>query len=116
MDYERQWQRIMTSNMFSEPAVITDGEAVYLSLTGIFCSGSYEEDSPAPYSPKRLVSRECFQVSSMSIPDGVKDPWETLKGWDLLLTNRSLAFRILDISGKRGGMLTLYLQEKNTDG
>ena len=112
-DYELQWQRIMDNNMFSEPAVITDGETIHLSVRGVFCSGSYEEDSPAPYSPKRLVAKECFQLASSSVPEQIPNPWDAFEGMDLLLVDRNLAFRIHDVSGKRGGTLTLHLKEKN---
>lgn len=114
-DYELQWARIMDNNMFSEPAVITDGETTYLTVRGVFCSGSYQEETAAPYAPKRLVAKECFQLASASIPEGISNPWDAFEGMDLCLTERNLVFVIHEVSGKRGGMFTLYLKEKEKD-
>lgn len=110
-DYEAQWQSIMANNMFAEEALITDGESISLSVRGVFFSGSYEEEQAAAYAPKRLVNKEFFQVSSNAIPAEMPDPWRTLEGLNLILEERGVVFRIYEVAGKRGGTLTLSLQE-----
>lgn len=110
-EYEAQWQSILSNNMFAEDAVITDNEAISLQVRGVFFSGSYEEESAAAYAPKRLVNKEYFQVSYKDIPGVITDPWTMLEGMELLLPERGLSFRIYEVAGKRGGTLTLSLQE-----
>lgn len=110
-DPEMQFSRLIANSMFSEGATFSDGGSQSFAARGIFYSGSYEEDSPAAYAPRKLVAKECFQISTLSVPTTVENPWDELKGWSVTLTQRNLKFRIIDISGKRGGMFTLYLQE-----
>lgn len=110
-EYEAQWQSILSDNMFAEDAVITDGEAFRLDVRGVFFSGSYEEDAASAYAAKRLIAKEYLQVSSRSIPADIEDPWHALEGLTLILPERDLSFRIYEVAGKRGGTLTLSLQE-----
>ena len=112
-EYEAQWQSIMSDNMFTESATITDGQEITFSVRGVFFSGSYAEESAAAYAPKRFTQKEFFKLSSMEIPSDIKEPWNTLQGMTLILDERGFTFRISDVSGKRGGDLTLSLQEKN---
>lgn len=110
-EYEAQWQSILGNNMFTEEAVLTDNEVISFSVRGVFFSGSYEEEQAAAYAPKRLVNKEYFQVASTEIPVEIQDPWKTLEGFSLMLPGRDLSFRIYEVAGKRGGTLTLSLQE-----
>lgn len=110
-EYEAQWQSIMSDNMFTESATITDGQEITFSVRGVFFSGSYDEESAAPYAPKRLVSKEYFRLSSLEIPSEINEPWKTLEGFTLVLDERGINFRIYEVSGKRGGQFTLSLQE-----
>lgn len=114
-DYEYQWQTIMADNMFAEDAVISSDDVDPFVVRGIFFSGSYQDEPVASYAPSRLTTKEYFQVSSLSIPSEIENPWTWLEGMTLCLEGRNLVFRIHSVVGKRGGMLTLYLQEKKNE-
>lgn len=108
-DYEYQWSQLMRDNLYTEDAVIQTDE-LSLNVKGIYYSGSYEEDSPAPYAPKEAVDRYGFQISSREIPEEIEEPTRELAGATLLLPGRNRTFRILAINGNEGGVLTLRLQ------
>lgn len=112
-DFAEQMGNIVMDGPFSEEAVLSVEGYSDMSVSGIFFSGSYEEGSMAPYSMKNLVDREFFQVSTLQLSD-IDRPWDALRGATLEL--RGKTFRISAVSGKRGSVLTLELQEVEDDG
>lgn len=117
-DFDYQWQQILNDNIFTEEAVLSrgEGEAVMeCRIKGCYYSGSYEEDSPAPYAPKGMVDKDGFQVSAREIPAGMGNPRTDLNGAELFLEGRGLKFRVLSVSGNNGGMYTLRLQPKKDE-
>lgn len=110
LDFEEQWQGLMEDGAFSESGEITLKSSLSFTLKGIFFSGTYEDYKPTAYSGMTFEQKEWFQVSSLSIPDEVSKPWIDLKNAILELPSRG-TFRVSDIKGKRGGMLTLFLKE-----
>ena len=109
-DYEFQWSQIMKDNLYTEEAVISDDATVHIVVHGIYYSGSYEEDSPAPYAPKKFEDRDGFQVASSEIPETLEDPRKNLIGLTLFLPGRGLSFRVQAVTGNHGGMYTLKLR------
>lgn len=116
--YDSQWASIMESSMFAEPAVITDEEAFYLDVNGVYCSGSYSEDTPAAYAPKARVNKDSFQLASDALPSDIDSPEKALVGMKLLLPNRPRirAFRIFSVDGNNSGLYTLNLQKVKEEG
>lgn len=116
--YDAQWKSIMSNSMFSEPAVITDEETFCLDVTGVYCSGSYSEESPAAYAPKARVNKDSFQLSADEITEEIDDPEKSLVGMKLLLPNRPWirAFRIFAVDGNNSGLFTLNLQKVKEEG
>lgn len=104
------WKVIMEDNLFTEVAEISSPDFSF-SVHGIFYSGTYGEESPAPYAPKRFESKESFQIALNSLPDTIEKPEQSLKGAILVLPTRG-KYRVSDISGKQSGMLTLELQQR----
>lgn len=112
-EFAEQIGNIVMDGPFSEEAVLSVDGYLDRSVGGIFFSGSYEEGNMAPYSMKNLVDREFFQVSALQLSD-IDRPWDALRGATLALRGRE--FRISAVSGKRGSVLTLELQEADDDG
>jgi hypothetical protein len=111
-EFAEQLKELVTDGQFSEEAVLSvDGYPTF-SVTGIFFSGSYEEGSMAAYSTRNLVDKEFFQISVFQLID-IPNPWNALRGATLEVRNK--VFRVLAISGKRGDVLTLELQEAEED-
>lgn len=110
LDFEQQWQELMEDGAFSERGTITPAKGSAFTVSGIFFSGTYEDYKPTPYSGTAFEMKEWFQISSRSIPDEIERPWQALKGARLELPLRG-KFKVNDISGKRGGMLTLFIKE-----
>lgn len=109
-DIEYQWQQLLNDNIFTEEAIITDDETVYLHVKGVFYSGSYKEDSAAPYAPKENVDKDGFQMSAREIPLELENPTKALTGATLILPGRNLSFRIRSVIGNKCGQYTLRLQ------
>lgn len=110
LDFESQWQSLMEDGAFSESATITPAKGRSFSVSGIFFSGTYEDYKPTAYSGVALEQKEWFQISSRSIPEEIDKPWQSLKGAKVSLPLRG-SFKVHDVSGKRGGMLTLFIKE-----
>lgn len=109
---ESQWQNLLESGSWSETmeVVLTDNPLIVsFPVNGIFYSGTYSEQSPAPYAPKRATKGEFFQLSLKSLPYGVTDPMVNLKG-AYIKSQRRGTYKILDVKGEKSGMLTLVLQ------
>lgn len=113
-DFEYQWQQILNDNIFTEEAILTKGDDSW-TIKGCYYSGSYEEDSPAPYAPKALVEKDGFQVSALELPSEMGNPMYDLNGCTLHLTGRDLDFRVLSVMGNHGGMYTMRLQPVKED-
>ena len=94
--FDEQWNLIMNSSVFAEDASLSvDG--VDIPLRGVFISGTFEEDSSAPYAPKMYVDREFFK--------------KVLVGASLRLIERGRLFRVFSVIGKDNGDLEVELQE-----
>lgn len=109
-DFEEAWQEIMEDGAFSESATIAPIDGASFPCSGIFYSGTYEIGSKTPYSGETYESRDFFQVSSRSLPSEIATPWNTLKGAVVTLPARG-KYKVHDIKGKLGGMLTFRLKE-----
>lgn len=112
--FNAQIANILEGGQFSEKAVIAleDDADTEFTVYGFFYSGSYEEERIAPYSATTATDKEFFQLSASQLAD-ISTPWTTLKG--VILEARSTTFRISEVYGKRGEMLTLELQEVEDD-
>lgn len=110
LEFEEQWQELMEDGVFSESARITLKNSVSFTLKGIFFSGTYEDYKPTAYAGVTFEQKEWFQVSSLSIPAEIEKAWVDLKNAKLELPSRG-TFKVSDVKGKRGGMLTLFIKE-----
>lgn len=109
---ESQWQNLLESGSWSEPMKVALPDSLLIpifTVNGIFYSGTYSEQSPAPYAPRRATKGEFFQLSLKSLPSGVTDPIAKLKG-SYIKSQRRGTYKILDVRGEKSGMLTLVLQ------
>jgi hypothetical protein len=109
-DFDDVWREIMEDGAFSESAVIAPASGASFPCKGIFYSGTYDTSSKTPYSGEVFESRDFFQLSSLSVPSSVSSPWNSLKGATISLPDRGV-FKVHDVKGKLGGMLTLRLKE-----
>lgn len=114
LDFEEQWKELMEEGVFSESGKMTLKSGLSFALNGIFFSGTYEDYKPTAYAGTTYEMKEWFQVSSLSIPTEVLKPWLELKNAILVLPSRG-SFKVSDIKGKRGGMLTLFLKETENE-
>lgn len=106
---DEQWMEIMNDNLFSESAKLTLATGEEFAITGIFYSGSYQQESPAAYSSKRWSKEEWFEVSRHSLPTYVEDPVQNLKR-AVLESDRGY-FKVLQVKGEQSGSLYLQLQK-----
>lgn len=111
LDFEEQWKELMEEGAFSESGKITLQSGLSFALSGIFFSGTYDDNyEPTKYAGSTYDTKEWFQVSSLSIPEEVTTPWQDLKYAILVLPARG-SFKVSEVKGKRGGMLTLFIKE-----
>ena len=108
--YDLQWNSIMESSMFAEKATLTV-KGIDIEVTGIYISGSFETDSPAPYSPKTYIEKDYFRMSRLQVEGKVEGSLrESLTGSTLTLSERGLKFRVYEVLGKNQGDIELTLQ------
>ena len=109
--FDEQWNLIMKSSVFAEDASLSvDG--VDIPLRGVFISGTFEEDSSAPYAPKMYVDREFFRFSMLQLKGKLDEPFKkVLVGASLRLIERGRLFRVFSVIGKDNGDLEVELQE-----
>ena len=110
LDFEEQWKELMEEGAFSESGKITLQSGLSFALSGIFFSGTYDNYEPTKYAGSTYDTKEWFQVSSLSIPEEVTKPWSDLLYAILVLPARG-SFKVSEVKGKRGGMLTLFIKE-----
>ena len=105
MFYDDAFKVITESSAFSEEAVLTVGDDEY-KLNGFFCSGNYgERKLDKGYTTLKAVKRQSFQMSRLSLPNGVEVPALARQ----TLTVRSMDFIIREVTGNDSGMLVMDL-------
>lgn len=109
--FNEQWNLIMNSSIFAEDATLSvDG--VDIPLRGVFISGTFKEDSPAPYAPKSYVDREFFRFPLVQIRGKVSGFWkDRLIGAIVFMPERNRRFRVFAAIGKDNGDVEVELQE-----
>ena len=108
--YDLQWNSIMESSMFAEKATLTV-KGIDLEVTGIYISGSFETDSPPPYSPTTYIGKDYFRMSRLQVEGKIEGSLrESLTGSTLTLSERGLKFRVYEVLGKNQGDIELTLQ------
>ena len=108
--YDLQWNSIMESSMFAEKATLTV-KGIDLEVTGIYISGSFETDSPGPYSAKTYIEKDYFRMSRLQVEGKIEGSLrESLTGSTLTLSERGLKFRVYEVLGKNQGDIELTLQ------
>ena len=108
--YDLQWNSIMESSMFADQATLTV-KGIDLHVAGIYISGSFETDSPAPNSPKPYLEKHFFRMSRLQVEGKIDGSLrESLTGSTLTLSERGLKFRVYEVLGKNQGDVELTLQ------
>ena len=108
--FDEQWNLIMNSSVFAEGP--PDWPMMAAPLRGVFISGTFEEDSSAPYAPKMYVDREFFRFSMLQLKGKLDEPFKkVLVGASLRLIERGRLFRVFSVIGKDNGDLEVELQE-----
>ena len=114
-DFEETWREIMEDGAFSESATLSPAKGDSFSCSGIFFSGTYDISAKTNYTNEMYEPRDFFHLSSLSLPKTISAPWNDLKGATVMLPLRG-SYKVYDVKGKRGGMLTLRLKEVARDG
>ncbi len=111
MFYDDVFKAITESSLFSQTVKLVvekNGVISEYSLSGIFCSGTYSDDSPAQaYSPKKGVRGDSFEISLLSVPTQITDPKRGLIG--AVLNGDIGNYRVFEVRGERSGILKLML-------
>lgn len=110
--FERQWQNLMESGAWSEKFTISL-QASYgiedFTVSGVFYSGTFDEDSPAQaYAPRKGVKREEFCISLNSLPAVVTDPRRMLQSAVITSSVRG-SFKVYEVRGEKSGTLGMLL-------
>lgn len=107
-----QWKEIIENDPFSENAeiLLTTGES--FAVSGIYYSGSYQENRKTPYAPTKWERQDWFQISLYSLPSEIcGDPSKFLRNAQIEVENRGI-FKIHEVKGANSGMLTIFIQPK----
>lgn len=112
---ESQWKDLMENGAWSESFSVTPDASYKIegfAVSGIFCSGTSAEDSPAqPYAPRKSVRKEMFRISPVSLPPSVTDPKRMLQGAVIASATRG-TYKVLEVRGEKSGTLSLVLNPK----
>lgn len=114
---QNQWTAITADGLFSEKAQITLTDGTVLAVSGIYCSGTYKDLNLAPYMYNRGEQRDYFKLS-LSLVDSLDEPAKALVNATLELMDRPSGhpvYRVFEVAGNRGGILSLKLQAIETD-
>lgn len=111
-EIQSQWTELMGNGGWSEDFVFTLDSSYQtedFAMSGIFYSGTSDEDSPAQaYAPKKAVRKEAFQIALASLPSAVTDPKRMLQGAVLTSASRG-TYKVREVRGEKSGTLTLML-------
>lgn len=111
-EIQSQWTELMGNGGWSEDFVFTLDSSYQIegfAMSGIFYSGTSDEDSPAQaYAPKKAVRKEAFQIALAGLPSVVTDPKRMLQGAVLSSASRG-TYKVREVRGEKSGTLTLML-------
>ena len=111
-EIQSQWTELMGNGGWSEDFVFTLDSSYQtegFALSGIFYSGTSDEDSPAQaYAPKKAVRKEAVQIALASLPSAVTEPKRMLQGAVLSSASRG-TYKVREVRGEKSGTLTLML-------
>lgn len=112
MDFNAQWDSIITSSMFAENANLSVDGGDIIAIRGVYISGSFKEESSAAYAPKVYTREDYFRFSNRQLKGKLGDNWrEVVKGGILELVERGLKLRVFDVIGGNQGDIEFVLQE-----
>lgn len=110
-----QWTHLMSQGPWSESFTVKldpSYKAEDFTVSGIFCSGTSGEASPAQaYAPKKAVRKEMLRIATASLPPAVSDPKRMLQGALISSADRG-SFRVMEVRGEKSGTLSLMLNTK----
>ena len=111
-EIQSQWTELMGNGGWSEDFVFTLDSSYQIegfAMSGIFYSGTSDEDSPAQaYAPKKAVRKEAVQIALASLPSEVTEPKRMLQGAVLSSASRG-TYKVREVRGEKSGTLTLML-------
>ena len=111
-EIESQWTSLMASGDWSEPFTFSLDESYQMedfTLSGIFYSGTSDEESPAQaYAPRKAVRKEALQIALSCLPALVIEPKRMLKGAVLTSATKG-TYKVFEVRGEKSGTLTLML-------
>lgn len=112
MNFNAQWDSIISSSMFAEDAILTVDGGEPIAIRGVYVSGSFKEESSASYAPKIYTREDYFRFSNQQIKGKLGSNWrDVVKGGILELKERGLNLRVFDVIGGNQGDIELVLQE-----